>query len=95
MDIICSDFLWSVFTCAVTHYKHDSLTRPFPQQYLDEDGQKDFTALEASISRIPCFTEINWKQMKEEDKEALHLLKSIIEPSKFNLKLRGSNHCSA
>lgn len=92
MDIVCSDFLWSVFTCAVGSYKHDSLTKPFPQEYVSEDGQKNFRALKSSVSRIPCFTEIDWNRMKKNDPEALRLLKTVIEPAKFNLKLKGRNH---
>ena len=45
MDIICSDFLWSLFTCAVGSYKQDSLTKPFPRKYRTDDGNKDFEAL--------------------------------------------------
>ena len=41
---ISSDFLISVLWAAATNYKHDTLLRPFPSQYIREE-QKDVDAL--------------------------------------------------
>ena len=43
-DPSSSDFLISILWAAATNYKHDTLLRPFPQQYIREE-QKDVDTL--------------------------------------------------
>lgn len=43
-DPTASDFLISLLWAAATNYKHDTLLRPFPSQYIKEE-QKDVDAL--------------------------------------------------
>ena len=43
-DPSSSDFLISILWAAATNYKHDTLLRPFPPQYIREE-QKDVDTL--------------------------------------------------
>lgn len=58
---ISSDFLISVLWAAATNYKHDTLLRPFPSQYIREE-QKDVDALVKDISWIPSISDIVQKK---------------------------------
>lgn len=48
-DPFSADFLISILWAAATNYKHDTLLRPFPPQYIREE-QKDVDTL----VRISC-----------------------------------------
>ena len=43
-DPLSTDFLVSLLWAAATNYKHDTLVRPFPPQYL-KDEHKNIEAL--------------------------------------------------
>ena len=43
-DPTSADFLISILWAAATNYKHDTLLRPFPPQYIKEE-QKDVEKL--------------------------------------------------
>uniref|UniRef100_A0A6F9DP37 Poly [ADP-ribose] polymerase n=1 Tax=Phallusia mammillata TaxID=59560 RepID=A0A6F9DP37_9ASCI len=85
MDIVCSDFLWSLFVGALNSYKHDSLLRPFPAQYKNEDGEKCFDDLKTVVSNIPQFDKLNWKDKSRQS--SISLLKWVINPKRFTMKL--------
>ena len=44
-DITSADVRWSLFISALESYRHDSILRPFPSAYIEDDGNKNFQAL--------------------------------------------------
>ena len=44
-DVLAADLVWSLFYSALHSYRHDSVLRPFPSDYMPSEGEKDFTAL--------------------------------------------------
>ena len=37
-DIMAADFIVSMFWSAMTSFRHDSILRPFPEDFIDEVG---------------------------------------------------------
>lgn len=44
-DLTSADMRWSLFFSALESYRHDSILRPFPSAYLENEGSKNFQAL--------------------------------------------------
>ena len=44
-DPFAVDLQVSLFMSALQNYRHDSLVRPFPSEYLHENGEKNTEAL--------------------------------------------------
>lgn len=44
-DITSADGRWSLFISALESYRHDSILRPFPSAYIEDDGNKNFQVL--------------------------------------------------
>ena len=44
-DMPASDCLVSLFWSALSNYRHDTVLRPFPSQYILTDGTKDVDGL--------------------------------------------------
>ncbi len=49
-NLLECDFLLSVFWAAMSSYRHDTLLRPYPPMYRDEDKQID--------EMVRCFTSL-------------------------------------
>lgn len=54
-DPIAADLQWSLFLAALKNYKYDSLLRPFPPMFINENDDKDLNAL-VSINTCLCVT---------------------------------------
>uniref|UniRef100_H2YF11 Poly [ADP-ribose] polymerase n=1 Tax=Ciona savignyi TaxID=51511 RepID=H2YF11_CIOSA len=87
MDIVCCDFLYSLFVSAAINYKKDSLLRPFPALFLKEDNEKDFDALIEAARRLPPLHQIDWKNTDHINPQSILLLKWVINPKSFHLTL--------
>ena len=61
-DMPASDCLVSLFWSALTNYRHDTVLRPFPSQYILTDGTKDVDGLvsyKSSFYDIPVYLDNN------------------------------------
>ena len=58
-DLPSADMQWSLFIAALESYRHDSILRPFPSAYVEDDGNKNFQGL-VSVSQGSW---INWKSL--------------------------------
>lgn len=50
-DLTSADMRWSLFFSALESYRHDSILRPFPSAYLENEGSKNFQALVSAKQR--------------------------------------------
>ena len=53
-DPFAADLQISLFMSALHNYRHDSLLRPFPPQYLRENGEKDTNGLVSLKKLFNC-----------------------------------------
>ena len=44
-DSISADFLCSIFISAAQSYRSDTVLRPFPKNFIRENGEKNFLCL--------------------------------------------------
>ena len=45
LDPKAADLQWSLFVAALNSYRYDSVLRPFPPMFHQEDGEKDHKAM--------------------------------------------------
>ena len=48
-NLVAADLVWSLFYSALSSYRHDSVLRPFPPDFMAGVEDKDFTALVSVI----------------------------------------------
>ncbi|XP_033096440.1 protein mono-ADP-ribosyltransferase PARP16-like [Anneissia japonica] len=86
-DRLACDVIWSLFSAALFSYRHDTVLRPFPSDFIDTDREKDFTNLEAVAKEIPnlklVLDAIKSNQIAE---QAWQLLTWVIDTKTFRLK---------
>lgn len=44
-DLSSADMQWSLFMSALESYRHDSILRPFPSAYVEDEGNKNVQRL--------------------------------------------------
>ena len=54
-DLSSADMQWSLFMSALESYRHDSILRPFPSAYVEDDGSKNVQRLVSVNSRKPVY----------------------------------------
>ena len=54
-DVLAADLVWSLFKSALDSYRHDSVLRPFPGDYMQGELEKDFTALVRHLKMLVLF----------------------------------------
>ncbi|XP_072038267.1 protein mono-ADP-ribosyltransferase PARP16-like [Amphiura filiformis] len=94
-DVLAADIVWSLFHSALQSYRHDSVLRPFPADYSEGEGEKDFKALTAVSEEIPNLkmliktsSSTNNKTLSE---QAWKLLSWAVEDKSFTIKSLDKN----
>ncbi|ESO82417.1 hypothetical protein LOTGIDRAFT_198000 [Lottia gigantea] len=89
-DRLSSDIKLSLFSAALQSYRHDTVLRPFPPQFIKSDTEKDNSKLSKVFSEIlkltklvPCLNSMSL--------DALKLLKWALDSKRFKTKLLGKN----
>ncbi|XP_065911998.1 protein mono-ADP-ribosyltransferase PARP16-like [Dysidea avara] len=82
-DPLSTDLLVSFLWAAATNYKHDTLVRPFPPQYLKGE-HKDIELLVTDVSSIPTITDIT-QGRKPLSAICRKLLEWILKDSRWSL----------
>lgn len=54
-DLIASDFKWTLFVTAANSYKYDSLLKPIPSMYINNQTL-DIFKLREVIAKVPAFS---------------------------------------
>uniref|UniRef100_A0A8D0GXP0 Poly [ADP-ribose] polymerase n=1 Tax=Sphenodon punctatus TaxID=8508 RepID=A0A8D0GXP0_SPHPU len=75
-DILASDLKCSLFVSALQSYKRDSVLRPFPSGYADEEI-KDFEALLSDTNALPSLNDL-LNSAGETDKRVWDLLSWVL-----------------
>lgn len=62
VDVLCADlaaceFKWTIFVAAARSYKYDSLLKPFPGHFA-ENNTLDIDRLRATIDKVPRFNDL-------------------------------------
>lgn len=83
-DPVAADLRCSLFVAAAQSYKRDSLLRPFPPRYLNEDN-KDFEELLTDVKSLPGVRELVRLQLGEGDHH-LALTHWILSSKSFAIK---------
>ena len=52
-DLSSADMQWSLFMSALESYRHDSILRPFPSAYVEDEGNKNVQRL-VSVKGNQC-----------------------------------------
>lgn len=55
-DLIASDFKWTLFVAASNSYKYDSLLKPFPLMFINNNQTLDIFKLREVIAKVPAFS---------------------------------------
>ncbi|XP_030434077.1 protein mono-ADP-ribosyltransferase PARP16 isoform X2 [Gopherus evgoodei] len=79
-DLLAADLKCSLFVSALQSYKRDSVLRPFPGLYANEES-KDFDALLADTNALPSLKELP-ESISDTDKRTWDLFSWILS-SKF------------
>uniref|UniRef100_UPI0000520DAD mono [ADP-ribose] polymerase PARP16 n=1 Tax=Ciona intestinalis TaxID=7719 RepID=UPI0000520DAD len=87
MDIVSCDFLYSLCVSAALNYKRDSLLRPFPPFFVNEDQEKAFDDLIKTATKLPALHKIQWNNTDHINPKSIRLLKWVINPKTFHLTL--------
>lgn len=52
------ELIWSILSSAATSYRADTLLRPFPSQFILENGDKDLKSLVSSLMLFHIYAHI-------------------------------------
>nr|XP_039271056.1 protein mono-ADP-ribosyltransferase PARP16-like isoform X1 [Styela clava] len=90
MEPPAADLLWSFFMTALSSYRKDSVLRPFPAEYQDDSGNKDFDKLMQVATLCPPLVQLNGN-VENVNADVIKLLRSVLNPQKFTLKILGND----
>ncbi|XP_048732286.1 protein mono-ADP-ribosyltransferase PARP16-like [Ostrea edulis] len=57
-QFLATDLRWSLFVAALYSYRFDTVLKPFPSQFLKENGEKDMKKLERTVDKVPKLSEL-------------------------------------
>lgn len=83
-DPLAADLQWSLFLAALRNYKWDSLLRPFPPMFINDDNDKDLKSLHEAVNEIPALSRLTRECHKMSSKH-LELIKWVLDPRNFSL----------
>ncbi|XP_071964908.1 protein mono-ADP-ribosyltransferase PARP16-like [Antedon mediterranea] len=86
-DAVSCDLLWSLFSAALFTYRHDTVLRPFPSDFIDTNGEKDFENLENVARDIPNLKLVpDALKANQIPEQSCQLLNWVIDTKTFSLK---------
>jgi poly[ADP-ribose] polymerase 16 len=85
-DIEAANFLLCLVWSSAHSYRFDSVLRPFPSDYTDENGAKDISALRKDLLKIPKLVELNSVVHGKCDEHLWSLLHWILQCRHFQLE---------
>uniref|UniRef100_A0A8B8DSH8 Poly [ADP-ribose] polymerase n=1 Tax=Crassostrea virginica TaxID=6565 RepID=A0A8B8DSH8_CRAVI len=82
-QFLATDLRWSFFVAALYSYRFDTVLKPFPPQYMKDNGEKDVKKLEKIVDRIPKLNQLG----TEISSEVQELLAWVTDNKNWSLSL--------
>lgn len=79
-DFLATDLRWSFFVAALYSYRFDTVLKPFPPQFLNENGEKDMKKLERVVDKVPKLN-----QLESSNGEVQDLLTWVTDTKNFSI----------
>ncbi|XP_019855808.1 PREDICTED: mono [ADP-ribose] polymerase PARP16-like [Amphimedon queenslandica] len=86
-DMAGCDCLLSLFWSALSSYRHDTVLRPYPNQFILSNGDKDIDGLRSVFKTLPGLNEVV-QQLDSLDDRVITLLYDIICTKGFRLSFK-------
>ncbi|XP_013406038.1 mono [ADP-ribose] polymerase PARP16 [Lingula anatina] len=84
-DPLAADMHWSLFMSALQSYRHDTVLRPFPPKFQEENSdEKDYKALTKLANQVPNIEALAAESQVDDD--TLQLLSWAVLERNFHLK---------
>ncbi|KAL8560609.1 hypothetical protein ACOMHN_062574 [Nucella lapillus] len=92
-DPLAADLRWSLFVAALQSYRCDSVLRPFPPRFVNDNEEKEIDHLKDAIAEIPGVLQLSLKVSSVSD-EALELLAWVLDDPSFRLCTKNKSEYS-
>lgn len=79
-DFLATDLRWSFFIAALYSYRFETVLKPFPPQFLNENGEKDMKKLERVVDKVPKLN-----QLESSNGEVQDLLTWVTDTKNFSI----------
>lgn len=79
-DFLATDLRWSFFVAALYSYRFETVLKPFPPQFLNENGEKDMKKLERMVDKVPKLN-----QLESSNGEVQDLLTWVTDTKNFSI----------
>lgn len=79
-DFLATDLRWSFFVAALYSYRFETVLKPFPPQFLNENGEKDMKKLERVVDKVPKLN-----QLESSNGEVQDLLTWVTDTKNFSI----------
>ncbi|XP_062601894.1 protein mono-ADP-ribosyltransferase PARP16-like [Saccostrea cucullata] len=79
-DFLATDLRWSFFVAALYSYRFETVLKPFPLQFLNENGEKDMKKLERVVDKVPKLNQLEFSNSEVQD-----LLTWVTDTKNFSI----------